>query len=160
MNAENELIDNPLRHQVNITRVFDAPRQLVFSMWTNPEYLAMWWGPAGFTNPVCDIEVKNGGALNIVMQAPDGTRIPVSGVFQEIVEPELIVFTTYKLDANGHSELEVLNRVTLREENGKTILTMIAIVVKSTPEAIASVQGMQTGWAQSLDRFAETLLVI
>lgn len=158
MAIKNDLIDNPVKHQVLITRIFDAPRELVFSMWTNPQYLAKWWGPKDFTNPVCEMDVHKGGAIKIVMQAPDGSKIPVTGVFQEILESERIVFTTMKIDESGNAELEVLNTVTFSEENGKTKLVMKAVVVKSTPEAVASLQGMETGWNQSLDRLAETLV--
>jgi uncharacterized protein YndB with AHSA1/START domain len=160
MEIKNDLIDNPVKHQVNITRIFNAPVKLVFSMWTNPEYMAMWWGPKDFTNPVCEMDVQKGGKIKIIMQAPDGYQIPVTGVFNEIHEPDRIVFTTMKLDENGNAELEILNTVTLREENGKTTLTMKAVVVKSTPQAVASLNGMETGWSQSFDRLAEALPAI
>jgi len=150
----------PAKHEVNITRIFDAPIAMVFSMWTKPEYLAMWWGPKDFTNPVCEMDVQKGGAIKIVMQTPDGIQIPVTGIFNEIHAPDRIVFTTMKIDENGNAELEVLNTVTLSEEDGKTKLILKAVVVKSTPQAAASLQGMETGWSQSLDRFAENLPVI
>lgn len=157
MAKENKLIDNTTRPQVVITRIFDAPRSLVFSMWTNPKYLARWWGPKDFTNPVCEMDVQKGGSIKIVMQAPDGSKIPVTGIFNEILEPERIVFTTMKVDANGNTELEVVNTIILTEEHDKTKLVMTAVVIKSIPEANASIRGMEVGWNQSLDRLSETL---
>jgi uncharacterized protein YndB with AHSA1/START domain len=160
MEIKNELVENPVKQQITITRVFNAPVKLVFSMWTNPEYMALWWGPEDFTNPVCEMDVQKGGKIKIVMQAPDGYQIAVTGEFSEIHEHDRIVFTTMKLDADGNAELEILNTVTLGEENGKTTLTMKAVVVKSTPQAAESLNGMETGWSQSLNRLADALPVI
>ena len=76
-----------------IERVFDAPRGLVFKAWTEPRRLAQWWGPKGFTNPVCEIDARPGGTLRIVMRAPDGAEHPMKGVLREVIEPERLVFT-------------------------------------------------------------------
>jgi len=160
MATKNELIDNPVRQEVNITRIFDAPRELVFKMWTDPELLKTWWGPKGFTNPVCNFDVRAGGNIHVVMQGPDGTRYPMGGYYHEIIEPERIVFTSLKEDDEGNAEIEVHNTVTFSDENGKTRMTLHAVVMKSTPEAVAAIQGMNTGWNQSIDRFADLLASI
>src|SRR5229473_4268217 len=91
-----------------ITRTFDAPRDLVFKMWTDAKHMAQWWGPHGFTNPVCELDVRPGGAIRIDMRGPDATVYPMTGVYQEIVEPERIVFTSAALDEKGHPMFEVL----------------------------------------------------
>src|SRR5258705_11639360 len=78
----------PLTREVTITRLVGAPRELVFRAWTDPKHLAQWWGPRGFTNPVCEVDLRVGGALRIVMRAPNGTEYPMRGVFREIVAPE------------------------------------------------------------------------
>ena len=65
--------------EVTLTRIFDAPRTLVFAMWTDPRHVAQWWGPQGFSNPVCEMDVRSGGALRIVMRAPDGVDYPMRG---------------------------------------------------------------------------------
>ena len=157
MATKNELADNPVRQQVNITRIFDAPRELVFKMWTDPELVEKWWGPKDFINPVCELDVRVGGIMLIVMQGPDGTKYPTRGVFNEIIEPERIVFSNIKEDENGNAQLEVLNTVIFTEENGKTKMTFTATVISSTPEACQSIDGMNVGWNQSIDRFAENL---
>jgi len=136
------------------TRVFDAPLELVFKAWTDPERLKRWWGPKGFTNPVCEVDVRPGGAIRIHMQAPDGNVYPMTGVFQEIVELERLVFTSSALDQNGEPLFEVMNTVTFAAEGGKTKLTVRASVTKAKGGAAQHLAGMQQGWSLSLDRLA------
>ncbi|HWZ03625.1 MAG TPA: SRPBCC domain-containing protein [Mucilaginibacter sp.] len=157
MGTKSNLVDNPVRQEVNITRIFDAPRELVFKMWTDPELVEKWWGPKDFKNPVCELDARVGGTMRIVMQAPDGLMIPTSGVFTELLEPERIVFKNFKEDDDGNAQLEVINTVTFTEENGKTTMTLNALAVRITPEACASIEGMNVGWNQSIDRFAYVL---
>jgi uncharacterized protein YndB with AHSA1/START domain len=139
------------------TRVFDAPREIVFKAWTDPEQLKHWWGPKGFTNPVCEVDVRPGGAIRIHMRAPDGMVHPMTGVFQEIVQPERLVFTTQALDNHGEPLFDILNTVTFADENGKTKLTLHARVLKVQPEAAPRLAGMEQGWSLSLDRLAAWL---
>jgi uncharacterized protein YndB with AHSA1/START domain len=160
MAIKNDLVDNPVRQEVNITRIFDAPRELVFKMWTDPALVEKWWGPKDFINPVCKLDARVGGSMRIVMQGPDGMKYPTRGIFTEITEHERIVFTNIKEGDNGEAQLEVLNTVTFIEENGKTKMTLRATVVNSTPEACGSVDGMNVGWNQSIDRFADLLAFI
>jgi uncharacterized protein YndB with AHSA1/START domain len=138
--------------EVTITRVFDAPRALVFKLWTDAKHLAQWWGPDGFTNPVCEIDARVGGALRIHMRGPDGTVYPMKGVIKEIAEPERLVFTNIAVDAAGRHLLEGLTTVTFAEEHGKTKLTMHTRAVAVAKEAIVYLQGMEMGWTQSIDR--------
>jgi uncharacterized protein YndB with AHSA1/START domain len=140
-----------------LTRVFDAPRSLVFKVWTEPNHVAHWWGPKGFTNPVCEVDVRPGGAIRIDMRGPDGTVYPMTGVYREIIEPELLVFTASALDAEGHPLFEVLSTVTFAEQGSRTTLTLHARVVTATPEAAPHIAGMQEGWTQSLERLGEYL---
>src|ERR1700722_3962453 len=70
--------------ELKITRVFDAPREVVFKAWTDPKLLAQWWGPKGFTNPVCELDARPGGAIRVHMRGPDGTVYPMGGMFHEI----------------------------------------------------------------------------
>jgi uncharacterized protein YndB with AHSA1/START domain len=137
------------------TRVFDAPREVVFRAWTDPERLQRWWGPKGFTNPVCQVDVRPGGAIRIDMRAPDGIVYPMTGVFHEIIEPERLVFTSSALDQNGEPLFEVLNTVTFAEESGKTRLTVHASVSKVRAEAAQHLAGMELGWSMTLDRLEE-----
>src|SRR5580704_13391744 len=139
-----------------ITRVFDAPRDLVFKAWIDPKHMERWWGPKGFTNPVCQVDARPGGAIRIDMRGPDGVVHPMGGVYREIVEPERIVFTSTALeDEQGNPGLENLNTITFAEHNGKTKLTLHVVVLMATPEAAKALDGMEQGWTQSLDRLDE-----
>jgi uncharacterized protein YndB with AHSA1/START domain len=137
------------------TRVFDAPRDVVFQAWTDPERLKRWWGPKGFTNPVCEVDVRPGGTIRIHMRAPDGTVYPMTGVFREIVDPERLVFTSSALDGNGEPLFEVLNTVTFAEEGGQTRLTLHVTVSKVKAAAAQHLAGMEQGWSMTLDRLAQ-----
>ena len=154
--ATGNIMTNEERELV-LTRVFDAPRELVFKAWTDPKQVAQWWGLHGFTNPVCDLDVRPGGAIRIHMRGPDGTVYPMTGVYNEVVEPERLVFTSAALDADGNPMFEVLTTVTFAEQGGKTKQTMRARVIKSTAEAAPYIKGMEAGWTQSLERLAKSL---
>jgi uncharacterized protein YndB with AHSA1/START domain len=136
------------------TRIFDAPREVVFRAWTDPERLKRWWGPKGFTSPVCEVDVRPGGTIRIDMRAPDGVVYPMTGVFHEIAEPERLVFSNSALDKNGEPLFEVLNTVTFADEGGKTKLTVRASVSKVKGRAAPHLAGMEEGWSMSLDRLA------
>ena len=154
--ATGNIMTNEERELV-LTRVFDAPRELVFKAWTDPKQVAQWWGPHGFTNPVCDLDVRPGGAIRIHMRGPDGTVYPLTGVYQEVVEPERLVFTSAALDADGNPMFEVLTTVTFAEQGGKTKQIMRARVINTTAQAAPYIAGMEQGWTQSLERLAESL---
>ena len=141
-----------------ITRVFNAPRELVFKAWTDPAHVAQWWGPKGFTNPLCKWEAKAGSKIRVNMRSPDGKVYPMGGVFREIVPPERLVFiTTAYFDDENKPILENLNTVTFEEHEGKTTLTLRVVVLKATPEAEGPLSGMKEGWSQSLDKLSEYL---
>lgn len=141
-----------------LERTFTAPRDLVFNVWTTPEHLANWWGPKDYTNPVCELDLRVGGAIRIDMQSPEGVVIPSKGFFEEITPPERLVFTLTNFeDEAGEPQLEVRNIVTFDEINGKTKLTLRAVIVKSTSAVDVPLSEMETGWNQSLDRLADVL---
>jgi uncharacterized protein YndB with AHSA1/START domain len=140
-----------------MTRVFDAPRELVFKAWTDTKHVAQWWGPKRFTNPVCEMDVRPGGAIRIHMRAPDGVVYPMTGVFQEIVVPERLVFVSSALDDKGNSMFDVLSIVTFADQGAKTALTLQLRVIKATAVAPQYLKGMEMGWTQSLDRLGEHL---
>jgi uncharacterized protein YndB with AHSA1/START domain len=139
-----------------ITRVFDAPRAVVFRAWTDPRQLAQWWGPKGFSNPVCEIDARPGGAIRIDMTAPDGTVFPMGGRVREVDPPARLVFTSSAFeDARGNPLLENLNAVAFEDLGGKTRITLTVHVLKSSPEVAQALAGMEQGWNESLDRLAE-----
>lgn len=155
-----------------ITRVFDAPRALVFKAWTDPKHMAQWRGPHGFTNPVCEMDVRPGGAWHIVMRGPDGAEHPARGVYREVVEPERLVMTINHSEhsdewhdlvnpnrdkAKGKPALEGISTVTFEEHGGNTTLT-----IRTRFESVAIRDamlkiGMIDGWSQSLQRLQAEL---
>jgi uncharacterized protein YndB with AHSA1/START domain len=144
--------------EVFITRIFNAPRALVFKAWTDPKHLAQWWGPKGYTNPVCELDVRPGGAIRIHMRSPEGVVIPSNGIFNEITPPEQLVFTLTNFpDEAGQPQLEVHNTVTFAQEGQRTKVTLRAIITKSAPAVAASLAEMEAGWNQSLDRLSTSL---
>lgn len=148
-NSPSERLDAP---DMLLTRVLNAPRELVFKVWTDAEQLRQWWGPKGFTNPVCEVSLRSGGAIRIHMRAPDGTVYPMTGVYQEIVAPERLVFQSSALDENGQPLFEVLHTVTFAAEGQKTRLTVQAHVLETTAAGAPHLKGAEEGWSQSLDR--------
>jgi uncharacterized protein YndB with AHSA1/START domain len=138
--------------EITITRVFDAPRELVFKAWTDAKHVAQWWGPKGFTNPVCEIDARVGGMLRMHMRAPDGSVYPMKGEIRELVVPERLVFTNIAVDAAGRHLLEGLTTVTFADEGGKTKMTLHTKAVAVIEDAAAYLQGMEAGWTQSIDK--------
>jgi uncharacterized protein YndB with AHSA1/START domain len=150
-------IDQSLR-EVEITRIFDAPREVVFRAWTDPKHVAAWWGPRGFTAPKVEVDPRPGGVFSIDMQAPDGTITPAKGVFKEIVPPTRLVFVTRAFeDERGRPRFEVETTVTLAEKGGATHLTLRAVVLVAAVEMAAGVAGMREGWSETLDKLGEVV---
>lgn len=133
--AERELV---------IERVFDAPRELVFKAWTKPEYLRRWWGPEGFTVPVCEMDFRAGGVFRFIFRGPDGNDFPFHGSFVEIVTPEKIVFQGNIHDVPGQ---DVFTIVTFAEDGGKTKLTVRQTYAFESD----ATRGASVGWSQTLD---------
>ncbi len=140
---------------VTLTRVFDAPRALVWQAWTDPKRMAQWFGPRDFTNPVVELDVRVGGALRIVMRGPSGTDYPMKGVFTEVVPPERLVFNNIAVDMDGNHLLESETTVTFAGQGGKTRLTLHTHAVGRVPIARQMLAGMEVGWTQSIDKLEE-----
>jgi len=136
-----------------LTRVFDAPRRVVFKMWTEPEHAARWWGPQGHTAISCRMEVRPGGIWDRRMRAPDGSTYRKYGVYREVVSPERLVFTYVTEDSAGVLDQETVVTVRFEELGGKTRLTLHQALF-ATAELCVSHQG---GWTSCFERFARYL---
>ncbi|MBX7184645.1 MAG: SRPBCC domain-containing protein [Vicinamibacteria bacterium] len=129
-------------------RLINAPRDLVFSAWTDPEHVAKWWGPDGFTNTIHEMDVRPGGVWRFVMHGPDGTDYQNLIVFAEIVKPERIVY-------DHVSTPKFRNTVTFVEEGGKTRVTMRAVFEdKAAFEMAVKTFKAAEGGKQTLGRLA------
>lgn len=140
--------------KVVITRVFDAPRSLVWKAWTDPAHMSQWFGPSIFTIPVCELDLRVGGALRIVMRAPDGADYPMKGEFREVVANEKLVFTNIAVDTKGNHLLEGETTVAFADDGDKTRMTLSAYAKGLVPQAPQMLAGMEAGWSQSLDKLA------
>jgi uncharacterized protein YndB with AHSA1/START domain len=134
--------------ELTITRVFDAPRNLVFEAWTRPEHLSRWFAPNNFTVPVCEMEFHNGGKFRLCMRG-FGQDHWMNGVFREIVVPERIVWAS-TLEPDGN---EVVTTVTFADLGGKTRLTAHQTFSIETD----STRGARQGWTETLEHLAEFL---
>lgn len=141
--------------ELTITRTFAAPPELVFQAWTDPALVAQWWGPKQFTNPVCEVDARAGGAILIHMLGPDGVTYPMRGSFQEVEPPRRLVFTSTAFEhETGNFLLENVTTVTFAAQDGATEVTMHTKVTAATAEAAGALSGMEEGWNQSLDKLA------
>jgi uncharacterized protein YndB with AHSA1/START domain len=149
-----------------IERLLDAPREQLFKAWTEPERLKRWWGPRGFTLPVCKIDLRVGGEFLYCMRSPEGQDYWGKGVYREIVAPERIVYTDSFADEQGNTVPashyfgmdstwpdETLVTVTFVAEQGKTRLTLRHGPVPSGAQS----EGAKQGWSESFDKLAKAL---
>jgi len=146
--------------QLTVVRTINAPVELVFKAWTDPELLAKWWGPNGVTNPVCKLDLRPGGAIDIVMLAGKelgdlaGNEWPITGIFQEIIPPSKLVYTSTAI-LDDKPMIESMNTVTFEDQAGKTKMILSIAVTKATAAATIPLSGMETGWNQSLDKLTK-----
>jgi len=136
-----------------IKRTFDAPRDLVWKVWSDPEQAKQWWGPDGFTAPVVELDARPGGKWRALMRSPDGKDIWQHGVYREIVPPEKISFT-FIWDAQPDHEMLV--SITFAERGKKTEM----IFRQGIFESVDDRNGHEGGWSQSFDRFAAYLKTV
>jgi uncharacterized protein YndB with AHSA1/START domain len=141
-----------------ITRVFGAPRALVWKAWSDPKHVKHWWGPAGFSNSSCEMDFRVGGRFQLQMCAPDGTAYPCTGTFREIVEPERIVFAGEAEE--GHPcgaglPPRALVTVSFAERDGRTTLTLHTRFESVERREAALAAGYGASWAACLERLAE-----
>jgi uncharacterized protein YndB with AHSA1/START domain len=154
MAAKSDLATEPADRVLVITRIFDAPRDLVFKCWTDPEHMAKWFGPKGFTSTVLKNDLRPSGAYRIHMRGPDGADHWTQGVFREIVPPERLVMVGSWADAEGNpTRPETVLTLIFDEVDGKTKLTLHNAIF----ESVTARDAHRGGWNSSLDRLAEYL---
>jgi uncharacterized protein YndB with AHSA1/START domain len=134
-----------------LTRTFDASRELVFQVWTDPKHVALWWGPTGFTTTIREMDVRPGGVWRYSMRAPDGKDYPFNGQYVEVVRPERLVFLGTIHEVNDH---QVWTEILFANQGGKTKV-MIRQVYSFQSDAT---RGAPIGWSQQLDRLEKYLL--
>jgi uncharacterized protein YndB with AHSA1/START domain len=165
MARRSNLAKKIVEQELVITRVFDAPRELLWKAWTEPERFMRWWGPKHFTSPVCKIDLRVGGKYLNCMRSPEGQDFWSTGVYKEIVPMQRLVFTDSFADEKGNVApashygltgdwpLELLVTVTFEEKKGKTTMTLRH---EGVPSGTMS-DNTEAGWNESFDKLAESL---
>ena len=150
-------VSTPDRPIVVITRDFDAPRDLVWKVITDPKHVAVWYGGPGFTNPVCEMDLRPGGAWHHVMQAPNGTRYTINSVFEEIVAPERLVWRTVKDPNRVPPPPTSHNTVTLEVRGPQTRWKLVSLFDSLEDRDLAAKMGFGQMIAMGTNRMAEHL---
>ena len=142
----------PSDRVLRITRLFDAPRSLVFKAWTDRDHLMQWFGPRGFTMTMCQMDQRPGGIYRFGMRSSEGSEHWLKGVYREIVEPEKLAFTYAWTDSQGNpTRPETLLVLTFEDEQGKTRMTLH----QSVFESASACEMHRQGWTTALDCLAE-----
>ena len=140
--------------EIEVTRVLDAPRELVWDAWTKPEHITQWMlGPEGWTMPVCDVDLRVGGAWHFGWRMGDGCEMEMRGEYREVSPPERLVTT----ESWGGDWPETLNTIVLSEEDGRTTVTQTTLFPSKEARDAALGTGMESGMTASFDRLAAYL---
>jgi uncharacterized protein YndB with AHSA1/START domain len=147
-------VKEPGKPTIVMQRVFDAPRKLVFEAWTKPEHTSRWMlGPSGWTMPVCEIDLRPGGAWHFAWQHSNGDKMEMRGEYREVSPPERLVST----ESWGGNWPETLNTLELEEKDGKTTLTQTMLFPSVEARDRAAKSGMEEGVEPSFNRLADVL---
>jgi uncharacterized protein YndB with AHSA1/START domain len=159
--------------QIEITHIFNAPRELVFKAFTESEHLQNWWGPKGWTFDVSKSDIRPGGVFHYSQKPADGNVMWVKFEYGEIITPEKIIYTSIFSDEEGNTvrapfnsswPMETLNTITFIEDEGKTTLSIIVVPVSPTEEEIRTFEDsremMQEGFTGTFDQLDEYLIKI
>jgi uncharacterized protein YndB with AHSA1/START domain len=135
---------------IELTKIVDAPIDVVFAAFTDAEHIAKWWGPEGFGVAFASSDARPGGTFRIVMRGPDGTEHPVDGTYRELEAPSHLVTVSSAVGPDGEPLLEATTTVDLIDADGKTEIRLHASGRALVPQANPMLAGMETGWTQSL----------
>ena len=152
-NSDSFQATTPSDREIRLTRLFDAPRHLVFEAMTKPEHVKRWWGGLGegYSVPVCEIDLRPGGAWRFVNRHPKGEAV-FYGVYREIAAPERLVFTEIFAP---FPDVESVVTTLLTEENGKTRLTVTALYPSVDVRDMVINTGMARGAGLSYDQLED-----
>jgi len=155
-NSESFKVTTPSDREIRLTRLFDAPRHLVFEAMTKPEHVKQWWGclADGYSVPVCEIDLRPGGAWRFVNRTPKGELVAFYGVYREIAPPERLVYTEI---FEQFPDTESVVTAVFTEENGKTRLTVTALYPSLEVRDVVLKSGMEKGAAISYDRLEDVV---
>lgn len=153
-NSDSFIVTLPSDNEIRMTRLFDAPRELVFEAMSKPEHIRRWWGclGEGYSVPVCEVDLRVGGRWRFVNQTPTGDTAAFNGVYREIAPPERIVFTEI---FEMYPDVESVVTSTLADEGGKTRMTVTVWYPSLEVRDIVRQTGMEHGAGLSYDRLED-----
>lgn len=140
-----------------ITRMLDAPRELVWKTITDPKHVAQWYGGHGFSSPVCEMDVRPGGAWHHVMQAPNGAQFTIDCIFLEVVEPEKLVWKTIKDEKRNPAPPTAVHTITLETRGTQTKWQLVARFDSFEDRDITAGMGFGKMISQGAERMADYL---
>jgi uncharacterized protein YndB with AHSA1/START domain len=143
----------PSDREVRLTRVFDAPRTMVYDALTKPELLRRWFGPHGYSLVVCEVDLRVGGRWRFVLKGPDGSTMGMGGVYVALTPPDGSIHTEAFDDFPGEARVTTV----LTEDNGKTTLEATSLAPSKEIRDAVIASGMEHGAAETYDRLAELL---
>lgn len=146
-------VTTPTDREITLTRIFDAPRNLVYDAFTKPELLKRWFGPRGWSLVTCDVDLRIGGGFRFVMRSPDGKGMGMRGTYRELAPPDRSVHVESFDDYPGESQVTAV----FTEQNGKTTLAATILYPSKEVRDMVIKSGMEHGAAESYDKLAELL---
>jgi uncharacterized protein YndB with AHSA1/START domain len=148
-------VTTPNEREIHIEREFDAPRDRVFALWTDPELIPQWWGPRGTTAEVVEMDVRTGGDWRFVVRNSDGSQTGFRGTFREVTPPERIVQTFEWDGMPGHVSIDAAEFIDLGEGRTKMVVTSLFHTNEERDGMLGS--GMEGGMNETYQRFDELL---
>ncbi len=140
--------------EISITRLFDAPRELMWKVWTEPNHIAQWWGPKGFTNTIHKMDVRPGGVWDFIMHGPDGVDYPNKVFYHEVEKPKRLLYDHGEPGEPSYFHVTV----TFDDVAGKTKLTMTMLFTTAEQRnMVAEKYGAVEGLKQNMDKLGEYL---
>src|SRR5438132_11242487 len=146
-------VTTPTDREIVLTRVFNAPRRMVFDAFSKPALLKRWFGPRGWSLVVCEVDLGVGGGFRFVLRGPDGRDMGMRGVYRELAPPERSVHMESFDDYPGESQVTAV----FVEQDGKTTLTATVLYPSKEVRDIVIKSGMEHGAAESYDKLSEML---
>jgi uncharacterized protein YndB with AHSA1/START domain len=150
-------ITTPAEREIRVERVFDAPRDVVFATYTNPDLISEWWGPRGTTTIVDKMDARSGGDWRFVMKGPDGSESGFRGAYREVTPPERIVQTFEWEPMAGRVSLETATFEELEDDPGRTKVTVVSIFHTTEERDSMLASGMEGGLNETYQRLDEVL---
>ena len=154
------VVTTPSDREIVMTRVFNAPRRLVWAAWTKPEFVARWFGADGWTVPVCEIDLRPGGSYRYVMRGPGGEEVTMRGIYRDVTPPERLVSTeTFEgfSEVGYRPEDQTVSTAVLTERDGKTIWTATIVYPSKAIRDGALATPMEDGMNGSFARMDAVL---